>query len=69
MASRTDGSCEGGRRPAQISPGGNHIRIGRNATLEIEEPVGIAIDFVLRRSRQADEERVTIRSTVATSPG
>ena len=36
------------------------VGVGRHAVLEIEQAVGVAVDFVLRRGRQADQQRVEV---------
>lgn len=36
------------------------IGVGRNAVLKIEQRIGVAVDFVLWRRRETDQERVEI---------
>ena len=44
------------------------VGICRHATLELEEPVGVAVDLVLRRCRQADEQAVEVVEDCAVFP-
>ena len=44
------------------------VGIGRHAALEVEEPVGVAVDLVLRRCRQADEQAVEVVEDGAVFP-
>ncbi len=36
------------------------IGVGRHAVFQVEQPVGVVVDLVLRRGRQADQQRIEV---------
>ena len=50
----------GGTRKPSLDRLVERVGVGRHAVLEVEQAVGVAVDLVLRRRGQADQQRVEV---------